>query len=261
VKDYLQTLNDYLDKADAMCGMEPLKSISEKNRADQLSACKSLRTRHINLEYYPMTEPQPPPEPPIVAPAKDCDVEKAGSVLDPHSNNCICQNGKDGTIQEDGKDKPACVPSEADNTGKDDKKIECNADEHKNVDKSGNVDSANPCDANCGWWCRNKTWVIAGGVGLGILGLILFLNRGHGNSTTTQTPYDPCPPAVLVGSVSCLPRTVMTPAPSVQPPPPIVAPTVVIVAPVPKPVATTTSESTSGTSSSTASGVRHQTHH
>ncbi len=233
IKEHLDKLNEYVEAASRACAVEPLSGI-RKVRDEQASACRALATRKIEVLSYPET-----PVLPIITPPgdKDCSVEKPNSTLE--NGNCVCRVGDvAGTISENEKERPACVPAEPIVGG--DTKVECNKDE-KRDDKTG--ECRKTAAAGC-TWCK---WLIGGAVFAAVVGAVLWITKDDKKNNTITTP-DPCPPAPLI----CLPK-VVSPTPTVTPPPIQPLP---ISNPIPAPVVTPIIESTTGTSSSTSSGVR-----
>jgi len=236
VKDYLNELNSYIDRATTTCNTIPLSQIKNV-RDEQSSACVALSARKMDLLSYPLAPPLPPPVPPS---EKDCSIEKPGS--ENQNGECICPPGTvDGVINEDGTDRPACVTGGA---PLDEAKKECNKDE-KRDEKTGE------CVAACAGWCSWGKWVIGGLLFAGIFGAIWAMTSGGHKHKNKQTPYDPCPP---VGP--CMPPPVVNPSPTVEPPPVVVAPSVTPPVVIPSPVVTPFTEPSSGTSTSTSGGVR-----
>lgn len=241
----LGDLNKYIDDATTACKTVPLSDIT-KVRDEQQKACTALALRKIDLEHYPDTVvPVPiPPAPPVV----DCstgDNPRGSELVD---GKCTCRKGESqGTISEDGKDVPACMPPVA-AVGGDEGKVQCTKDQKPNPEAK---DGDDQCKAAGCTWCK---WLIGGLIFAGVGAAVYFLTRGHGKDSNTTTSADPCPPAPLI----CMPTTSPTPVPSVTPPPIQPPPTTPTTPtdPIPTPAVTPFVESTSGTSTSTSSGVR-----
>lgn len=234
VNKYVVELNDYIDKATVACQTVPL-SATVQVREEQASACTALATRKMDLLAYPDlvgTDPN-----------GDCSIKKPGSKAD-KSGNCVCSdpNTTEGTIKEDGIEKPGCVVvvipiGET--------KKECNKKEEKRDEKTGE------CVAACVGWCKWGKWVIGGAVLAGIAGAIWwFTNDDDKDKNDNEKPYDPCPPSPQI----CMPTIPPVTQPPVTEPPPIAPPPPTD--PIPLPVVTPFVESTTAPSTSTSGGVR-----
>jgi hypothetical protein len=237
IKEHLDKLNKYIDEAVSACATVPLSDI-KKVRDEQESACRALATRKIEILSYPET-----PLLPIITPPgeKDCSLEKANSVL--VDGKCVCTGiDGDGTITEDGKERPACVSPYAPGD-----KSECNKDETRD-EKTGECIVAGACI-----WCK---WLAGGAVLAAVAGGIYWITKDDKDNKTTTNPIpDPCPPAPYI----CLPPGASPPLASLTPPPIQPAPPVTNqppLSPVPPPKVTPFVEPTNGTSTSTSGGIK-----
>lgn len=241
VKDYLADLNSYIDKATLTCQTAPLSEIKTV-RDEQNSACVALATRKMDLLSYPAAPVVIPP--PIAE--TDCSTIKPGAVA-PECVSCP-PDMVDGTINEDGQERPACVVAAVAAVGAETKK-ECNKDQKRD-------EKTDECEALCNWWCLNGKWVIGGAVIAGIIGAIWWLTNDDDDDHRKPTAVDPCPPAPLICTPVVTPPAA-TPPPVTEPPPiTTTTPSPTPAEPIPTPVATPYLESTSGVSTSTSGGAR-----
>lgn len=248
IANHLSTLNKYIDAATTACSVAPLSDI-QKVRDEQQSACEALALRKIELDSYPTTVVLvPAPIPPVVSTCGEGDSLRNSESV---NGKCVCRAGDEqGSITEDGKEIPACIPiAGVVETGNDGKE-ECNKDQQPNPNAKEGEDSCKKAAGAC-TWCK---WLIGGLVFAGVAGLIWWLTRDKDKDKDNKvTDPDPCPPAPLI----CSPVTPVTPTPTpVGTVPPIQPPPVVDPNPIPTPAVTPFVESTTGTSTSTSGGVR-----
>lgn len=246
ISGHLASLNEYIDKATNACSTVPLSEI-QKVRDEQQSACQALALRKIELDSYPTSVVLvPAPIPPTVSTCGDGDSPRNSESV---NGKCVCRAGDEmGSITEDGKDTPACIPIAVVETGNDGKE-ECNKDQAPNPNAKEGEDSCKKAAGAC-TWCK---WLIGGLVFAGVAGLIWWMTRDKDKDKDKKTDPDPCPPAPLI----CSPVTPVTPSPTpVGTVPPIQPPPVVDPNPIPTPAVTPFVESTTGTSTSTSGGVR-----
>lgn len=197
VDGFLADLNEYVQFADKECAQAPLKDVATK-RDDQASACHELRQRMFSLDIQAnKPEPLPPPAPLPEPPTKTCEEEKPGSARDANGK-CTCEaTGNPDVREEDGK----CVVAVVETGGQGD------LPGGKEVAKA-------PVEDSCGFWCRNKNWIIP--VGIGLLGLGLFWWLFKDRSKAKPPVYVPPAP---VPEPTPSPSPTVTPAPTVPPAP------------------------------------------
>jgi len=236
IANHLATLNKYIDTATTACSVAPLSEI-QRVRAEQQSACNALALRKMELQSYPLA-PIPPQA------AAECDTPRNSESV---NGKCACRAGDEmGSITEDGKEVPACIPLAPVITKGDDAKDECNKDQKPNPNAKEGEDSCKKAAACT--WCK---WLIGGLVFAGVGGLIWWMTRDKDKDRKPTTDPDPCPPAPLI----CSPIVSPSPTP-VGTVPPVQTPPVVDPNPIPTPAVTPFVESTTGTSTSTSGGVR-----
>lgn len=196
IASYLTDLQGFINSAVAECGQAPLKNI-QKVREDQVSACNEIKTRAFSLQSF-VVAPQPPPPPGPIGGGNDCDVQKPNSVPGPDGKGCVCPEGtEEGKAGEDGS-RPACVVIEAGGEG----------------DLPGAKETV-AAEDSCGFWCRNKNWIIPVGIGVLALGAFWWLfNRDKDKSKSKSPVY--VPPAT---PAEPSPTTTATTTPVVDPPP------------------------------------------
>lgn len=190
ISSYLEDLSKYINSAIAECDQAPLKDI-QKLRKDQVSACEEIRTRVLSLQTFAV-KPEPVPVPTLPDPgaAENCNDKKMGSETGPDGKTCICPQGsKDGTNEQG---QPICAVIEGGSSP-----------EPTGAQK----------EPECGFWCRNKNWMIP--VGVGLLGLGLFWWLFKDKSKAGGSPVY-IPPAPVPGPSPTVSPTV----PPVNPPPP-----------------------------------------
>lgn len=196
VSGYLGGLNGYISDARSHCNSR------EESREEQDSACNELLTRAFDLQAFGGGAITPPagelPNGVGQLPSGDCESQKPGSVLSGDGSSCLCP---DGTDEGNMNGQPACVAISSESS----KVVK---------DKS-----------TCGFWCRNKGWIIGGAIGLAAFAGIWWLTSGKTKKGKPQ-PYTPpagpaqdicISPMVLVGGVCQIPVVVNPPI--VEPPP------------------------------------------
>lgn len=225
ISSYLGDLQNYINSAIAECGQAPLKDI-QKQREDQVSACNEIRTRAFSLQSFAVNpEPQLPPPPPapqpeLPNPGPTCDDQMPGSTVGSDGKTCSCPTGSKPSKNEG--EEGMCVVVEGGGSN----------------DLPGGKNAPKEVGTECGFWCKNKNWIVP--VGAGLLGLGLFWwmfkssNKSRGNgpvyippapvpnpaTTTTPTvpvapvnppPPAPCPaPNTMVNGV-CVPPVIVSP--------------------------------------------------
>lgn len=207
ISKYLSDLQEYIQSAIAECGQAPLSEIKVK-RDDQLSACREIESRAFSLQHFavnPEPEVAPVPAPPAELPdpnSIDCNADGTGKQLADDKKSCVCPPGSKESNDEN--DKGMCVK----------------------VAGGGAVlpggDGATPVSAetDCGFWCRNKNWMVPVGVGLVGLGLFWWMFRDKNKANATPPVY--IPPAPVPGPVPSPGPNPVTPP--VMPPPPAPCP-------------------------------------
>lgn len=210
ISAYLGDLQIYIDSAIATCETAPLKDI-QKARQDQVSACEEIRIRAFSLQTF-VANPVPgvviPPSPPTV---RDCDLEMAGSILVEvgAQKECVCPVGsqagkpasepKKGDESLDGQERRSCIPVAA---GEDSL-----AGAKDTPIKGKVVDS-------CGFWCRNKNWIIPVGIFAGIFALLALFTKKKKPTTPAYVP-----PVTVTPTTSPSATPTLTPAPTLPPAP------------------------------------------
>lgn len=164
ISTYLSDLQVFVNDAISQCEVAPLKDIKQV-REDQDSACNELRTRAFSLQQFGVQELPPPP--PIVQ-AETCD-KKAGSQPDAQGK-CSCPEG----TKDDGE---ACLV------------VEMNGDGELPAEEPGKGTAK---EDSCGFWCRNKNWIIPVGIGIVAAGLLWWLFKGDKKKSKNN---DYIPPA------------------------------------------------------------------
>lgn len=194
ISSYLGDLQKYINSAIAECGQAPLKNI-QKQREDQVSACNEIRTRAFSLQAFAVHPEPPAPPAPLPDPgAPTCNDKKAGSVPSKDGKACNCPEGsKEG---EDG----TCLVVEAGGQG----------------DLPGGNGATKEVTSECGFWCKNKNWIIPVGVGLAALGLFWWLFKDKSKASNNGPVY--IPPAPVPEPTATTSPTVPT-APVTPPPP------------------------------------------
>lgn len=197
IAPFLQDLGALISHASVECGQEPLSRI-KKAREEQNDACSVLETRMISLQTFAVApEPPAPPSPLPNPPTQTCNDTMPGTTKD-SEGNCACGEGQrpgEGGI---------CVVIEADGGGGD---LPRGKSAVKGVEE-------------CGFWCRNKNWIVPVGAGLVGLGLFWLLMK-QGTKSKSSTP-EYVPPAPVPEPDS--PGNPTTPPPVVGPPPAPVCP-------------------------------------
>lgn len=205
ISGYLDDLQKYINSAIAECGQAPLKNI-QKTREDQVSACNEIKKRAFSLQLYAVN-PEPPvptvpaPVPPEPLPNPNggtCDDQRSGSVPSADGKTCVCPEGS--KVSDNEEDKGMCVV------------IEGGASKDLPGDKGTAQREVTP---ECGFWCKNKNWMIPVGVGLVGLGLFWWLFKDRSKAKSNSPVY--VPPAPVPGTTT---TTSTTPVPPVPPPPP-----------------------------------------
>ncbi|MBV2169791.1 MAG: hypothetical protein KUL82_13890 [Bdellovibrio sp.] len=229
ISSYLGDLQTYINSAIAECGQAPLKDI-QKKREDQVSACEEIKTRAFSLQSFAANPEPPGPPGPLPNPGEpNCNDKMPGSVAGP-DGKCVCAEGsKEGEIGEGDKKGPGCVVVDAGGSG----------------DLPGGKDTP-PIkgeDSSCGFWCRNKNWIIPVGIGALALGLFWWITNKDSKAKNNSPVY--IPPAPVPEPTATTSPTV-TPAPTVEPPPVV----------VPPPTPTTTEGGSKTDSPGRAGGVR-----
>lgn len=198
IEGFLTGLEDYYRQAMAVCDAD----VPEYKRQDQDSACQELRTRFFKLSPKGEFLLPPPPVPPTVnvEDGARCEAEMRNSVPDAEGK-CICpENTKKGTIDEGAGPVPACIVNEDTAAG--------------GVLPGGkDVPAGEAVADSCGYWCRNKNWIIPVGVGLAALGLFWWLFKDDDDDDDDKY----VPPVSVSPTPS--PSPTVTPAPTVEPPP------------------------------------------
>lgn len=223
ISGYLGDLQNFINTAVKHCDDTPNK------RQDQQSACDNIKVRAISLQQFsaapaPAVAVAPPPPP--VKPAKDCDAWMSGSVSD-GKGGCVCPDGEKA-VSADGSggggghhhQSDAAPASDASGTGaalpppptagSDDggSSGKVCADRNKAVVAAAKVTPAPQCD----FWCRNKGWLLALGVGIVGLGFGLWWlhKRNTSSTTTTTTASVPVLPIVTYPTTTSSVTTVTT---------------------------------------------------
>ncbi len=207
ISKYLGDLQDYINSAIAECGQAPLKDIKVK-RDDQLSACKEIESRAFSLQHFavnpePVVPPNPPPPPPVLPDpgSPTCEDDGSGKKPSADGKRCECPEGsKESNAEED---KGMCV-------------VIAGGGE---VLPGGDGAARAPAQPECGFWCRNKNWIIPVGVGLLGLGLFWWMFRDKNNANANPPVYVPPVPVPGPGPGTPGPGT-----PPVNPPPPAPCP-------------------------------------
>lgn len=213
ISGYLEDLQGYINSAVAACDNPPLKDI-QKNREDQVSACNEIRTRAFSLQSFAIkAEPVPPA--PLIA-TTTCNDKKPGSVAGNTEGECLCP---EGTKETNGQ----CMANAKDcnQPGQSLKDGECGC--AYGMDQDGSCLLSNPVgkageDDSCGFWCRNKNWIIPVGVFAVAGGLMWWLLSGNKSKANNGPAYIPPAPVPDPGT-----GTIVTPPP-VEPPPPAPCP-------------------------------------
>lgn len=208
ISSYLGDLQKYINSAIAECGQAPLKDI-QKQREDQVSACNEIRTRAFSLQAFAVNpEPPVPPAPPAPPPAlpdpgPTCDDQKKGSTPGTDGKTCSCPEGTKPSNNKE--DRGACVVIEGGGSG----------------DLPGGNGAPKDTAPECGFWCKNKNWIIPVGVGLLGLGLFWWMFKDKSKANGNGPVYIPPAP---VPNPSPTTSPTVPPAPPVNPPPPAPCP-------------------------------------
>ncbi|WP_413612175.1 hypothetical protein [Bdellovibrio sp. HCB-110] len=194
IDPFLSELKDMLNDANAKCNMVPLKDI-KKAREEQDSACRELQTRMIALETFAVIKEPPSPPLPLPDPSTGtCNDQTGGATPTADGKGCKCPEG-----QKEGEGG-ICVVIETGGNG----------------DLPGGKDVKK--EDSCGFWCRNKNWIIPVGVGAAALGLFWWLFKKDSKAKNTDPVYVP-PAPVPEPTATTSPTT-----PIVEPPPPAPCP-------------------------------------
>ncbi|MFV8259063.1 hypothetical protein ACNQKP_14740 [Bdellovibrio bacteriovorus] len=196
ISAYLGGLQNFINSAVAECGQAPLQKIAQQ-RDDQMSACNEIKTRAFSLQSF-VVSPEPPPPPGPIA-GGDCSVEKPGSVPGEGGKGCVCPEGTKESEPSESESRPSCLVIEAGGEG----------------DLPGGKTEVGK-DDSCGFWCRNKNWIIPVGIGLLALGAFWWLFSKKSKSDSKSPEY--VPPAPAPEPEPTATTTVTTP-PVVDPPP------------------------------------------
>nr|WP_295905619.1 hypothetical protein [uncultured Bdellovibrio sp.] len=194
IEPFLGELRDMLNDANQKCSTAPLLKVTQQ-RKEQDDACKKLQTRMIALETFavnpePITPPGKLPDPPT----QTCNDQTGGASPTANGKGCKCPEG-----QKEGEGG-ICMIVETGGKG----------------DLPGGKDVKKADD--CGFWCRNKNWIIPVGVGIAALGLFWWLFKDK-NKAKAQTPTYVPPAPVPEPTATTSPTT-----PVVEPPPPAPCP-------------------------------------
>lgn len=216
IATYLTDLKAYISSAIGACDTAPLKDI-QKQREDQVNACQEIKDRAFELQAFAVnpTPPTPLPNP------------------DPGVNNCTDQGR--GQAGPDGQCK--CPEGQKEGEGGICMIVETGG----GGDLPGGKEVTKKEDS-CGFWCRNKNWIIPVGVGLLALGAFWWLFKKDSKAKSTDPVY--VPPAPVPEPTATATAT----PPVVEPPPPAPCPAPntlvngVCVPPVVVPPPTTTTE-------------------
>lgn len=197
ISKYLGDLESFIQNAVGACDQAPLKDI-QRQREDQVSACNEIKTRAFSLQSFVVApEPLPPPGPV----AGDCSTQKPGSTTSADGKGCVCPEGTKESEPEEGSSQPTCVVIETGGEGD---------------LPGGKTEVSQGAEDSCGFWCRNKNWIIPVGVGLLALGAFWWLfskNKSKSKENTNEYVPPVAPPAPTATTT-----TTVTPAP-VDPPP------------------------------------------
>lgn len=208
IADYLTAINGFVNQAVLECGRAPLKDV-QVSREDQASACTELSTRAMDLQKFatdptPNTPTVPAPEPPVTTIPNNgnCSEQMTGSSPSADGKTCVCNEGeKAGEMGEEGRRTPACVIGGGGASG------------------TGAKDS-------CGFWCRNKSWIIPVGVGVLALGLFWWLFSKDKKKSNKSPEY--VPPAPVPEPTPTTPTTPTTPVVENPPPAPCPSPNTLV---------------------------------
>lgn len=192
ISSYLTDLQGFINSAVAECGQAPLKDI-QRAREDQVSACNEIKTRAFSLQSFVVAPEPPPPPGPI---AGDCDVQKTGSVPGPDGKGCVCP---EGTKESEEESRPVCLVIEAGGEG-----------------ELPGVKTDTVPEDSCGFWCRNKNWIIPVGIGALALGVFWWLFNKNKSKSETKNEYIPPAPAP---EPEPEPTATVTTPPVIDPPP------------------------------------------
>lgn len=199
ISGFLTDVNGLVARADSECGMVPLKNTVEI-RPDQKQACEELRKRAVNLQTFavdPVPHTQPEAPPPAVPNNGNCAEQVKGSHPSADGKSCECGDGeKVGKVGEPGREMQACVVG------------------------GGGAGAGGEAKNSCGFWCRNKSWIIPVGVGVLALGLFWWLFSKDKKKSNKSPEYVPPAPVPEPGTTT--PTTPTTPV--VNPPPPAPCP-------------------------------------
>lgn len=197
ISAYLGDLQNFINQAIGECDMAPLKNI-QKYREDQVSACNEIKTRAFSLQSF-VVAPEPPAPPGPLPNPNDCDTEKPGSVSGPDNKGCVCPEGtKEGEMGEDNP-RPSCLVIETGGEG----------------DLGGSKKDPVAVEDSCGFWCRNKNWIIPVGVGLLAMGAFWWLFSKNKSKSENKNQYIPPAPAPEPEPTA----TATVPPAPVEPPP------------------------------------------
>lgn len=172
IAPYLADLDTYLSDADLRCATVPLSDIAGK-RTEQGTACEELRKRRVALDQF-ANKPEPPappaPQPPPVDTCSD-----QGKVAD-NNGGCVCPPGqKEGDVGEGQAKTRGCLIVEGGGEG----------------DPAGKQP---PAKDDCGFWCKNKSWIIPLGIGVAALGLFWWLFKDKSKAKNKAPEYIPPAP-------------------------------------------------------------------
>lgn len=194
VDPFLTELRDMLNEAYDKCSKAPLRDITQA-RQEQASACRELQTRMIALETFATSpEPEAPPAPLPEPPTQTCNDKTPGSSKAIGTRECHCPENQ--KVGEGG----ICVIIEDGGNGELPREDEVGRGGGRQAD-------------SCGFWCRNKNWMIPVGVGVLGLGLFWWLTKKDSKAKTTSPVY--VPPAPVPEPTAPVTPTVppVTPAP------------------------------------------------
>lgn len=193
VEAYFAALQTYVNKANFVCDNDPnLQKIREKYpnvNEDQGSACIEIKDRAFSLQGF-ITTPEPAPTNPDQF--KTCPDKKPGSQPGKKPDECICPEG----MEDKGTECVAIIP----------------------IVTGGEIPGGKEpviAEDSCGFWCRNKNWIIPVGIiGVGA-GLLWWLLSKDSKAKTQDPVYVPPAPVPDPGT-----NTQPVTPPPVDPPPP-----------------------------------------
>lgn len=193
VKAQVEGLNGFINSAVAFCDSEEGQKLQKERKNDQDLACSAIKVRALDLAAY-AAAPPPPPRPP----APICGDEKPGSELE--GTTCVCREPKKEKA-EGGRticaEEPMPLPPVA---------------KAPPVIVDDPIDEPEPLPPppkeECGWFCRNGSTLLIGGLLLGGIGLFAWwMTRDSSQAVASPHYIPPVPPPLTTPTTPTVPTT------------------------------------------------------